>query len=336
MGSMQVEGYGSKLSRPRGGLASGRLGRLAALAAALALAGCTHEPDLSAVHAEAHKAVKRYDIVQSLAANGDVVVGGTQSGAVLVSRDSGKTWARQALGPVSLTGLAVCPDGSFVGIDFNHKVWAADAAGANWTSTVLDKPRVPLAVACDAQGRWHVAGSGARIAHSADRGASWQVADLDEDAQITAIQMLDERQGIALGEFGLVARSDDGGATWKKGTPIAGEFYPYAVLFLDRNEGYASGLAGAVLRTKDGGASWKKIENATQAPLYRLFLHAGKAAGVGAGGVVARLEGDRVSAIAYPDAAPVFLGAGASVPGQSAVAIGGPGGLVRVVGTAVN
>lgn len=331
-----MEGYGSKILRLRGERAPGCRNRLTILAAALAIAGCMQAPDMSAVDGEAHKAVKRYDIVQSLAANAHVVVGGTQSGAVLISRDSGKTWARQALGPVSLTGLAVCPDGSFVGIDFNHKVWAGDAAGANWKSSVLDKPRVPLAVTCDARGRWHVAGSGARIAHSADRGASWQVAELGEDAQITALQMIDERQGIALGEFGLVARSDDGGTTWKKGTPIAGEFYPYAVLFLDGKQGYASGLAGAVLRTRDGGASWNKIDNATQAPLYRLFLHDGKASGVGAGGVVARLEGDRVSAIAYPDAAPVFLGAGASVPGQSAIAIGGPGGLVRVVGTAVN
>lgn len=306
------------------------------MAALLVIAGCSRDPDMAAVDVEAKKSIKRYDITQSLAANGKVLVAGTQSGAALVSRDDGKTWARQMLGPVSLTGMAVCPDGSFVGIDFNHKVWVADVNGENWKSSALEKPRVPLAITCDSLGRWHVAGSGAKIAVSSNQGGSWQLTDLEEDAQITALQMIDEKQGVALGEFGLSARTEDGGATWKKAAPIAGEFYPYAVLFVDHKEGYASGLAGTVLRTRDGGVTWTRIGNASGASLYRLFLHGGKPHGVGAGGVVARLEGDSFRAIAYPDAAPVFLGAGASLPGQPAVVIGGPGGLVRVVGTQVN
>ena len=307
-----------------------------AILATLAVTGCTHDVDMSALSGEAKKTVKRYDITQALAANNNVVVAGTQSGAVLTSRDGGKTWLRQLLGQSSMIGLAVCPDGSFVGIDFNHKVWAGDANGENWKSSVLDKPRTPLAIACDSLGRWHVAGSGAKIGRSSDQGASWQVTDLNEDAQITALQMIDENQGVALGEFGLFAKTDDGGVTWKVGERVPGEFYPYAVLFVNRKEGYASGLAGTLLRTQDGGASWNKIENAAHAALYRLFLHDGKPHGVGAGGVVARLAGNSFHHLAYPDAAPVFLGAGTSVPGQSAVAVGGPGGLVRVIGTQVN
>ncbi|QDX80600.1 glycosyl hydrolase [Denitratisoma sp. DHT3] len=309
---------------------------VAVVAAALALFGCSHEADMSAVNAEARKPVKRYDVIQSLAANSKVLVAGTQSGAVLVSRDEGKSWSRQALGPVSLTGMAVCPDHSFVAIDFNHRIWSGDAEGGGWQSHPLEKPRVPLAIACDALGRWHVAGSGAKIARSADRGASWQLTDLDEDAQITTLQMIDADHGVAMGEFGLIARTEDGGVSWKQGTRLAGEFYPYAMVFVDLKEGYASGLAGTVLRTRDGGANWSRIENAAQAPLYRLFLHDGRPYGVGAGGVLARLEGDAFRAVAYPDAVPVFLGGGASIPGQPAVAIGGPGGLVRVVGTHVN
>lgn len=304
--------------------------------AALAVVGCTHDVDMSSVSEETKKTVKRYDITQSLAANTNVMVAGTQSGAVLISRDGGKTWLRQLLGQSSLIGLAACPDGSFVGIDFNHKVWAGDANGENWKSSVLDKPRIPLAVTCDTLGRWHVAGTGAKIARSEDRGANWQVTDLNEDAQITALQMIDESRGVALGEFGLVARTEDGGNSWKVGARISGEFYPYAVLFVNGKEGYASGLAGAILRTQDGGVTWGKIDNDSRATLYRLFLHDGKAHGVGTGGAVVRLVGNSFRSVAYPDAAPVFLGAAASVPAQSAIAIGGPGGLIRVIGTQVN
>ena len=290
--------------------------------------GCSGGVDLSQVEKERGKSLKRYDVVQSLAGNGEVVVGGSQAGAVVVSADGGKGWRRVEVGGASLTGLAVCPDGSFVGIDFNHKVWSGDRQGQAWRSAELDKPRVPLAVTCDGRGRWWVVGSGARIAVSADRGGSWTVTDLREDAQFTSVQFVDDQHGVVLGEFGHVVVSDDGGASWRQLSQIPGEFYPYAALFLDRNEGFASGIAGQILRTVDGGRSWTRMDNASGAALYRLFLHEGRPYGVGAGGVIARLEEGQWRSVAYPDAVPAFLGAAASVAGG--MVIGGPGGL-RVV-----
>lgn len=312
---------------------AGVLGVAAVLATG---AGCAPVGDVSAVQAEAAKPVQRYDITQALAANEHVIVAGTQSGAVLVSNDGGRTWMRRALGPTSLIGFAVCPDGSFVGIDFYRKVWSADAKGDGWQATALDKPRVPLAVTCDGQGRWWVAGTRATIAMSADRGKTWTVTDLDEDAQLTAIQFVDADYAVATGEFGLFAVSEDGGATWHRREPIPGEFYPYAAFFVSREEGWVSGLAGQMLHTTDGGAHWSRQDNATGQPLYRLFAHDGVPYGVGAGGALARLEGEAWRAVPYPDPMPVFLGAGASLGGEQAVVAGGPGGLLRVIGTHAN
>lgn len=309
---------------------------IAISAVVLGLAACQQAPDLGAIQSERAKSVQRYDISQALAANGKVLVAGTQSGVLLVSADSGKTWKREPLGMASIIGLATCPDGSFVGIDFNHKVWSGDAQGANWKSVALDKPRTPLTVACDGKGQWWVAGSGAKIAKSADRGASWQLTDLNEDAQLTALQMVDGRFGIALGEFGMVVTTEDGGATWQKREPIPGDFYPYATLFLDRQSGYASSIAGQILKTNNGGKTWTKLENPTGASLYRLFRHDDKAYGAGSGGTVVRLDGDAVRPLLYPDAQPVFLGGAAALPGAKAIALGGPGGTLRVVSTSVN
>ncbi len=303
---------------------------------AVVLGGCTQAPDLSAIQAERAKPVQRYDITQALAANGQVIVGATQTGAALVSADAGKSWTRTQLGGASLIGLAACPDDSFVGIDFYRKVWSADARGGNWKSVALDKPRTPLAVTCDVANRWWVAGTHATLAVSADRGASWKVTDLNEDTQITALQFIDDKQGVAVGEFGLVLKSTDGGASWTKQAAVAGEFYPYAVYFASAGEGWMSGIAGQILHTQDGGASWKAQDNPTRAALYRLFAHQGQPYGVGAAGQVARY--DKASgawqALAYTDAQPVFLGAGASLDKQAALVIGGPGGLIRAIGTA--
>jgi photosystem II stability/assembly factor-like uncharacterized protein len=179
-----------------------------------------------------------------------------------------------------------------------------------------------------------VAGSGAKIAVSADRGASWTVSDLQEDAQFTTLQFVDDKHGFVLGEFGHVVTSEDGGASWKKLAKIPGDFYPYAAWFQDAKSGYVSGLAGQVLQTADGGRSWTKMENKSGASLYRLFAHQGKPYGVGAGGVIVRLEQKTWQPVAYPDAVPVFLGSAASLGDkQAAVVIGGPGGLVRAVAT---
>lgn len=302
----------------------------------LLLAACTQAPDMSGIASERERSVKRYDISQAIAANDKVIVVGTQSGAVLLSADKGATWKRQALGQTSLIDIAVCADKSFVAIDHYHKVWSADAEGKVWQAVKLEQPRTPLAVACSPQGGWWVAGTNAVIAGSADQGKTWQVTDLGEDTQITTIQFIDDKRAVALGEFGITVMSDDGGASWKKGPKIPGDFYPYAALFRDAREGWVSGIAGQMLHTRDGGQTWQKQVNATQAALNRLFLHDGVPYGVGSGGVVARLEGDSWRNVPYPDPLPMFLGGGASLPGQAALVIGGPGGLLRTVGTANN
>ncbi len=307
----------------------------AAVLAAAMLAGCSQGPDMSGIAAERERSVRRYDISQAIAANGQVVVAGTQSGAVLVSADQGATWRRQALGQASLVDIAACGEQGFVAIDHYHKVWFADAQGAGWQSVPLESPRTPIAVACDAQGGWWVAGTNATIAGSADRGQTWQVSELGGDVQVTTIQFVGSR-GIALGEFGLTAFSDDGGKSWQKGAKIPGDFYPYAALFRDANEGWVAGIAGQMLHTADGGKTWQKQANAAQASLNRLFMHDGVPHAVGNGGTIARLEGDTWRAVPYSDPLPVFFGGGASLPGQKAVVVGGPGGVLRAVGTANN
>ncbi len=304
------------------------------LAVICTMAACGRSIDLTAVESARQSSLHRYDIVQALAANGETVVGASQAGAIIVSSDHGKTWRREELGAVSITALTTCPDGGFVGIDFNHKIWHADKKGAGWKSVKLDKPRVPLALSCDPQGRWWVVGSGAKIAMSADGGANWKVTDLQEDVQYTTVQFADATHGFVMGEFGNVVITEDAGETWKKLSPITGEYYPYASVFLDRNEGWTSGIAGQILHTVDGGRVWTKMENRSGAPLYRLFLHGRQPYGVGGGGVVAHVDGGVWQSLPYANAVPVFLGAGASLgDAQSAIVVGGPGGLTRIIST---
>jgi photosystem II stability/assembly factor-like uncharacterized protein len=307
------------------------VGYLSLLLCCVGLASCMKAPNLSHISSGPNQPLQRYEITQAIAANARTIVSSTQTGSVFVSSDTGKTWVRHALGHASLVDLAVCPDGSFVGIDFFHKVWAASADGSGWTSAALAKPGRPLAVTCDPSNRWWVVGTQSTIASSADRGATWSVSDLGEDAQLTTIQFVDEKTAIATGEFGIVARTSDAGKRWSKLPAIANEFYPYSTVFTSRNEGWTSGIAGQVLHTVDGGASWTQQDNATNAPLYRLFVHGGAPYGVGASGVIARHKGGRWDAIDHGAQTAQTFSAAASLTPARSIIVGGAGGPTRVV-----
>jgi photosystem II stability/assembly factor-like uncharacterized protein len=62
-------------------------------------------------------------------------------------------------------------------------------------------------------------------------------------------------QAWAVGYWGSVLRSEDGGATWSDvSTPTDATLYDVA--FADENHGWAVGAGGTLLRTTDGGRSW--------------------------------------------------------------------------------
>lgn len=302
----------------------------------LQLAACGQGSNLSNIEVDITRQSQRYDVAQAIAANSQVVVVGTQNGAVLVSGDQGRNWRRKVLGHASLIDIATCGESGFVAVDYYRKVWFAGRDGNDWRPHEVERPRTPLAVACDDDGGWWVAGVNSVIAGSRDQGKTWSITDLGEDTQITTIQFIDSQNAVAFGEFGLMVTTADGGRTWSKGPTIPGDFYPYAAIFRDRNEGWVSGLAGQVVHTRDGGQTWSKQANETAASLNRIFLHKGVPYGVGNGGVLARLDGDVWRTVPYTDALPMFLGGGASLPNHPAVVIGGPRGLLRTVSVANN
>lgn len=63
---------------------------------------------------------------------------------------------------------------------------------------------------------------------------------------------------VAVGDFGTIIRTDDGGATWtlqSSGTTNS----LLGVSFVDANTGIAVGDSGTILRTDDGGANCPRL-----------------------------------------------------------------------------
>jgi len=96
-----------------------------------------------------------------------------------------------------------------------------------------------------------------------------------QDIHPTGIAFLDQKNGLLLFGFGIVARSTDGGNSWcgiadlpsaalpeECHTELPGKFRDIA--FKDPNYGIALDCIGVMFESHDGGATWQKVEDAMQ------------------------------------------------------------------------
>jgi photosystem II stability/assembly factor-like uncharacterized protein len=237
------------------------------------LSGCEAPLVLAGVEEQKQATTLRYDQFQAAATLGQhiVVVGGR--GAIVMSDDGGTSWERETLpGEPALIDVTTCGESGFAALDINRSVWMMDAAGGGWTKSVIETPETPLTLDCTDDGTLWVAGSFSTLWTSTDRGQRWRETSLNDDLMFTAIQFLDANNGYALGEFGTVARTQDGGDTWDMLEPLPNEFYPLAAKFASLERGWVTGLNGAVLYTHDAGASWTRATTPVTAPLYGLVV----------------------------------------------------------------
>ncbi len=92
----------------------------------------------------------------------------------------------------------------------------------------------------------------ARGALDPGRPTSWDLAEAD----LYGIEVRD-RALWAVGYWGTVRISTDGGQTWQRvPTPVTESLH--AVSFADAQHGWAVGARGVILRTSDGGRSWER------------------------------------------------------------------------------
>ena len=77
---------------------------------------------------------------------------------------------------------------------------------------------------------------------------------------LTAVCFVDEKTGWAVGQWGVVLRTDDAGETWTVQRSDTTTDRPlFSVYFKDRERGWAVGLWSLVLETKDGGKTWNTV-----------------------------------------------------------------------------
>ena len=238
------------------------------------LAACEAPLNLEQVAAESASNLRRYDMLQAAAHNADRVAVVSSVGAIVVSQDSGASWERIELpGRPSLIDITACETGDFYALDSQRRVWRAGPGLADWQSSAVDTPEATLSIRCAPNGRVWVSASFGTLYWSEGSLEKWNEFSLYEDLQFTAVRFVDEQNGFAVGEFGTVLATTDGGDNWEPRNPIPNEFYPMGVDFIDANSGWVGGLDGVIWHTADGGQTWQRQESVTSAPIYNIHAN---------------------------------------------------------------
>jgi photosystem II stability/assembly factor-like uncharacterized protein len=262
-------------------------------------------------------------VLLAAALAGERIVAVGERGVVALSDDRGATW-RQAPCPVSVTLTMVRFADAAHGVAVGHggTVLTTSDAGATWTvrldgrrlaqlvkdaaktaeaqkeaeRLVADGPDKPFldVLLWDAKRLLAVGAYGIAF-HSADGGTTWTpwMARLPNPKALH--WYVARRAGDALllaGEQGLVARSDDGGESFRllpspyKGSWFAGELNADGALLI-------AGLRGNVWRSADGGARWSQIVSPVPASIISTATAAdGQLLLASQAGIVLALKGD--------------------------------------------
>lgn len=95
-----------------------------------------------------------------------------------------------------------------------------------------------------------------------DDGKSFrQAANVPISSTLTAVTFADDKNGWAVGHWGAILKTADGGEHWSLKRVDTHEDRPlFSVHFFDAKNGIAVGLWSLILKTKDGGITWETVD----------------------------------------------------------------------------
>jgi photosystem II stability/assembly factor-like uncharacterized protein len=139
-------------------------------------------------------------------------------------------------------------------------VFVSDDRGAHWRQVASGTESDLTAVHLSARGAVAVGHRG-HVVRSAAPGQPWLAAqvELPEDNSLFDVVM-NGAQGWAVGAFGVIAQTLDGGASWRGRRAMGDDFdkHLYGIARTSKGELLVAGESGTLLFSGDGGASWQE------------------------------------------------------------------------------
>jgi len=194
-------------------------------------------------------------------------------GRVFHTTDGGTTYTRADTGTrTPFLAVACVPDGSVVITGPKGVALKSRDQGATWEQLQTGVQRHLLSVAFPTADVGVAVGDFGTMIRTEDGGKTWSKVSLPSDFKLPEdvadivdpgdvllydVSFPTPEQGWAVGEFGVIFATTDGGKTWtSQKSPV--ETTLFGVQFADAQNGWATGIEQVMLHTTDGGQTWKK------------------------------------------------------------------------------
>ncbi len=204
-----------------------------------------------------------------------VLAAGVRRGALLLSRDRGKTFEQLDAKGSDAATLAWLPRRGFIGVGESGNVLTSDVGGKKWRSQADPALEEPLSMTIHpTTGTVLVVGASGLIARSTDHGQRYQIVrqnlggSLRSFADGSAAGCL-----VAAGMGRTVLHSLDGGKRWQRvPLDVPAQVELKSVVFEPKSQALlVAGTSGTLLRSSDCGRRWQPIR-ATKTELNSLLV----------------------------------------------------------------
>lgn len=186
-----------------------------------------------------------------------------ERGVIMLSDDSGSTWHfAKSLGEDTLTGVVFAdPDRVWI-VGHAGTLMRSNDAGESWVS-VFQGTKVAELALIEAQ-RINASATGDKQRQLAERlqGNAQRMIDSGSSEPLFSLLFTDVLHGFAVGAYGVVLRTDDGGKTWNawlSHVENPRQLHIYAIAKVD-GVIYLAGEQGFIARSTDGGEHFSRLE----------------------------------------------------------------------------
>lgn len=189
-----------------------------------------------------------------------------KAGAIVCTRDGGKTWSLQKSGEkLHLYDVSFCDDSNGWAVGENGFIIHTANGGKTWEPQQSGMTGNLRGVQCIDAGTAWAAGHEGTLLKTVDGGKTWILQKKLQDMlrqlnrkflpSLFCVRFRDAQNGYAVGHPGIILHTSDGGETWQlqsSGTSVV----LYKVAAWDNKTAWIAGGAGVILHTTDGGATW--------------------------------------------------------------------------------
>ena len=222
-----------------------------------------------------------------------------QYGTIVTSTDGGKKWTYQNSTVSSdLVGICGVNVETACAVGFGGVVLRTTDGGKNWKKVSTGMRYLYNDVKFVSPTEGWIVGQYEVILHSTDGGITWEKVHGGEPAELDISQLkegelvkedfgaeeevytlnsvyfLNPQMGWAVGEYGVVLRTVDGGKTWGKLKSGTGNTLT-DVDFLNKDFGFAVGVGDTILKTTDGGTTWSQESPAKKTNYFGITFRRG-------------------------------------------------------------